>query len=310
MLFDDVKTKEAIRITMKKVKLYLKTMRVKHYIKNGLIFAALACSGRLFELELFFSGMTGFVAFSLISSVVYIINDIRDREKDAQHPSKRNRPIASGAVSIAEAWVLVVALMVLALWCNAAIFHVRSSLLLLLYLTINLAYSLGLKNIPLVDVTILTAGFLIRILYGAVITRISVSDWLWLTVVAISFYFSFGKRRNELLRMGKEKTRAVLAFYTPSFLDRGMYMCLGLANAFYALWCMDARTMQSYGGISLVLTVPIVLLITLRYSMDVEGDSDGDPVEVLFHDKGLLLLCTAYLVTMFVILYFIGGNGG
>ena len=87
-------------------------------------------------------------------------------------------------------------------------------------------------------------------------------------------------------------------------------MCLGLANAFYALWCMDARTMQSYGGISLVLTVPIVLLITLRYSMDVEGDSDGDPVEVLFHDKGLLLLCTAYLVTMFVILYFIGGNGG
>lgn len=295
---------------MKKIKLYLKLMRVKHYIKNGLVFAALACSGRMFEKDRFLAGVAGFVAFSFISSVVYIVNDIRDREKDAHHPTKRNRPIASGTVSVPEAWIMVTVLLIAALGCNAVIFHVSSTFLLLTYIGLNLAYSFGLKNVPLVDVTILTAGFLIRVLYGAVVTGIVISDWLWLTVIAISFYFSLGKRRNELQRISRGETRAVLAFYTPSFLDKAMYMCLGLANTFYALWCMDARTTQMYGGVSLILTVPIVLLITLRYSMDVEGDSDGDPVEVLLHDKILLLLCGVYLTTMFVILYFMGGRGG
>lgn len=288
----------------------IKLMRPKHYIKNGLVFAALACSGRLFEKDRFLAGVAGFAAFSLISSVVYIVNDIRDWEKDAKHPTKRNRPIASGAVSVPEAWIMVAVLLIAALGCNAAAFHVSSTLLLLLYLGLNLAYSFGLKNVPLVDVAILTAGFLIRLLYGAVITGIAVSDWLWLTVIVISVYFSLGKRRNELQRISGGETRAVLAFYTPNFLDKAMYMCLGLANTFYALWCMDARTTQMYGGVSLIRTVPIVLLITLRYSMDVEGDSDGDPVEVLLHDKILLLLCGAYLAAMFVILYFMGGHSG
>lgn len=292
------------------MKQMIKLLRVKHYVKNGLIFAALACSGQLFEKERFLAGVVGFAAFSLISSVVYVVNDIRDREKDACHPTKRNRPIASGTVSVPEAWIMVAVLLIAAFGCNAVIFHVSSTFLLLTYIGLNLAYSFGLKNVPLVDVTILTAGFLIRVLYGAVVTGIAISDWLWLTVIAISFYFSLGKRRNELQRISGGETRPVLAFYTPSFLDKAMYMCLGLANTFYALWCMDARTTQMYGGVSLILTVPIVLLITLRYSMDVEGDSDGDPVEVLFHDKILLLLCGVYLTTMFVILYFMGGHGG
>lgn len=295
---------------MKKIRSYLKLMRVKHYIKNGLVFAAVTCSGRLFEKDRFLAGVAGFIAFSLISSVVYIVNDIRDREKDACHPTKCNRPIASGTVTVPEAWTMIIVLLVAAMGCNVAIFHINSTLLLLLYLGLNLAYSFGLKDIPLVDITILTAGFLIRVLYGAVVTGITISDWLWLTVVAISFYFSLGKRRNELQRIGGGETRAVLAFYTPNFLDKAMYMCLGLANTFYALWCMDARTTQLYGGVSLILTVPIVLLITLRYSMDVEGDSDGDPVEVLLHDKILLVLCGVYLAAMFVILYFLGGQKG
>lgn len=296
---------------MKKSKIYniIRLIRVKHYIKNGLVFAALACSGRLFERDRFFAGVAGFIAFSLISSVVYIVNDIRDREKDAHHPTKRDRPIASGTVPVPEAVTITAVLLVAALWCNAAVFHAGATLLLLLYLFLNLGYSFGLKNVPLLDVTILTAGFLIRVLYGAEVTGITVSNWLWLTVIAISFYFSLGKRRNELQKLGGEQTRTVLAFYTPGFLDKAMYMCLGLANTFYALWCVDADIAEVYGGVNLVLTVPIVLLITLRYSMDVEGDSYGDPVEVLLHDKSLLLLCSVYLAVMFVLLYFMGGHG-
>lgn len=295
---------------MEKIKAYLKLIRIKHYIKNILVFAALACSGRLFESPRLFAGVIGFIAFSLISSVVYVVNDIQDRERDAHHPTKRNRPIASGTISVPEAWILVVVLLIAALGANMIIFHISSTLLLILYLVLNLAYSFGLKNVPLVDVTILTSGFLLRVLYGAVVTGIAISDWLWLTVIVGSFYFSFGKRRNELQKIGGGETRAVLTFYTPGFLDKAMYMCLGLTNAFYALWCMDIRTAQMYDGVSLIFTVPIVLLITLRYSMDVEGDSDGDPVEVLLHDKGLLLLCGVYLAAMFLILYFVGGHRG
>jgi hypothetical protein len=142
------------------MKPYLKLMRPHHYIKNFLVFAALACSGQLFDPGKLLSGGLGFVAFCLISSVVYIINDIRDVEKDRQHPTKCKRPIAAGTVSIKNAWLLAAVLMVLALVCNFLTGRSLPTLLLLLYLVLNLAYSFGLKNIPIVDVTILVSGFL------------------------------------------------------------------------------------------------------------------------------------------------------
>lgn len=285
------------------MKHYLKLMRVHHYIKNLLVFAALACSGQLFHLEKLAAGIAGFLAFSMVSSVVYIINDIRDVEKDRKHPTKCKRPIAAGTISTSRAWGLAIVLLLIAVVCNWRVFHVTSTLLLALYLVLNLAYSFGLKNVPIVDVTILVAGFLIRILYGAFVTEITISNWLYLTVIALAFYFALGKRRNELKQIGDGETRQVLRAYPFNFLDKNMGMCLTLANVFYALWSMDEKTMSFYNNAYLIFTVPIVLLITMKYSLDIEGESDGDPVEVLLHDKVLLTLCVLYLAVMFVILY-------
>ena len=285
------------------MKHYLKLMRIHHYIKNFLVFAALACSGQLFHPEKLASAIAAFVAFCMVSSVVYIINDIRDREKDRRHPTKCKRPIAAGTVSVKGAWALAAVLLLIAIACNAITFQLSSSLLLALYLILNLAYSFGLKNIPVVDITILVAGFLIRVLYGAFVTDIAVSSWLYLTVIAVSFYFALGKRRNEIKQLGDGQTRQVLKAYPVSFLDKSMSMCLTLANVFYALWSMDEKTTAFYGNEHLVFTVPIVLLITMKYSLTVEGDSDGDPVEVLLHDKVLLTLCVLYLAAMLAILY-------
>lgn len=281
----------------------LRLMRVPHYIKNLLVFAALACSGQLFVWDKLLAGLLGFLAFCMISSVVYIINDIRDREKDRLHPTKCTRPIACGAVSVRGAAVLASFLFIAAAACNFGAFHLSSSLLFLLYFVLNLAYSFGLKNIPLLDITILVAGFLIRVIYGAVITGITISSWLYLTVIAVAFYLALGKRRNELRKTGGGETRQVLKAYSVDFLDKNMYMCLALANVFYALWSMDESTAALYNNRYLIFTVPIVLLITMKYSMNVEGDSDGDPVEVLLHDKILLGLCFVYLAAMFLILY-------
>lgn len=285
------------------MKNYLKLMRVHHYIKNLLVFATLACGGMLFDTHRLYKCIAAFFAFCMVSSVVYIINDIRDVEKDRKHPTKCKRPIASGAVSVTSACWLAGGLALIAVVCNGLVFDPVATTLLLLYLVMNLAYSMGLKNIPIVDVSILSAGFLIRILYGAVVSDISVSNWLYLTVITFSLYFSLGKRRNELKQVGDGQTRKVLQLYSPNFLDKNMSMCLTLGNAFYALWTMDKSTISFYSSNYLTFTVPIVLLITMKYSLNVEGDSDGDPVEVLLHDKMLLALCVVYLLAMLFILY-------
>ncbi|WEV67742.1 decaprenyl-phosphate phosphoribosyltransferase [Bifidobacterium sp. ESL0769] len=288
---------------------YLKLMRVQHYLKNLLIFAALVCSGEFFNTRKFIADIIGFASFCLISSVVYIINDIRDCDKDRRHPTKRNRPIANGSVSIRSAWILAIVLFLLSMVMNGFVLHVVSTAVLLLYLILNIGYSFGLKNIPLLDVAILVAGFIIRVVYGAMISDITISNWLYLAVISLSFYFAFGKRRNELqqsLQSNQKRdreTRAVLKYYTVGFLDKSMNMCMTLAIAFYSLWSIDAGTASRYHGKYVIFTVPLVLLIVLKYSLTIEKGSDGDPVEVLLHDKVLLLLCAIYMVAMAVMLY-------
>lgn len=285
------------------MKAYLKLMRVHHYIKNLLVFAALACSGQIYNPKKLLPGIAAFISFCLISSVVYVINDIRDRDKDQKHPTKCKRPIASGAISIKNAWILVGVLLILAGICVYLTSQILASLLLVLYFILNLAYSFGLKNVPILDISILVSGFLIRILYGAIVTDITISNWLYLTVIALSFYFALGKRRNELKHLKTGETRSVLNAYPIGFLDKNSTIFLTLANVFYALWSMDEKTAALYNTDHLIFTVPIVLLITMKYSLDIEGDSDGDPVEVLLHDKILLALCVLYVLAMFVILY-------
>lgn len=281
---------------------YLTLIRIKHYIKNVLIFAALVFSGQLFVWDKTRDCALGFLAFSLMSSVIYIFNDIRDKDKDKIHPTKCKRPIASGRVSVKAASLVAIVCLAGFVLYFFFVFNIMALLLVLAYAIINVLYSYGLKNKPLIDVSILVAGFLIRVVYGAVLTGIEVSNWLYLTVIAISFFMAFGKRRNELKQMGSNDTREVLKGYSLEFLDKSMYMCLAMANTFYALWAIGSETPGQ--DKKTIFTVPIVLLITLKYSLIIEnGTSDGDPIEVLLHDKFLIVLCLLYALIMFAILY-------
>lgn len=286
---------------MIKMKKYLYLMRVHHYIKNILIFMPLIFSGGLFEWDSFVRTLLGTASFSLVTSAVYIINDIRDVEKDRLHPTKKNRPIASGAVAPAQAWLL----MAVSLAAGIGLLALSGAsaagyALLLLYLVINIAYSMGLKDVPLLDIAILASGFLLRVLFGAVLTGTEVSEWLYLTVLSAAFYLGLGKRRNELQKGREGDTRKVLRYYTRDFLDKNMYMCLALLNTFYALWCKD---ITNEGRAYAVWTVPIVILICMKYNLTVEGNSEGDPVEVLLHDKALLALCVVYGIVIMGMLY-------
>ncbi len=289
------------------MKKYLKLIRAKHYIKNLLIFFPLIFSQNLFDLNLIGNVIFGFFSFCFLSSAIYIINDIRDKENDRAHPTKKSRPIASGAVPVKNAFTLFFFLISASFALNMLISNggFYSWVYLLSYFFLNVLYSFGLKNIPIVDIAILAFGFLLRVLYGSAITSIEISEWLYLTIIAMSFYLGLGKRRGELKIMHKtEGARKVLKYYNKDFLDKNMYLCLALTITFYSLWTVDASTIARVGGENLIWTVPLVILICMKYGLTIEGNSDGDPVEVVLGDRYLIVLILIFIAVTLGIIYF------
>lgn len=280
---------------------YIRLMRPKHYLKNVLILLPLVFSGRFFERTALSAALRGFAAFCLLSSLIYIVNDARDAEADRRHPTKCTRPIASGAVSVPAALALAGALAAAVLLLGSfARFPVGGWVCMTAYLLVNLGYSFGLKNVPILDVALLVSGFLLRVLFGSAVTGIVISNWLYLTVVSVSFYLALGKRRGELRRQS-DTARPVLRYYNEAFLSRNMNICLTLAIVFYSLWSAD----ESNAGTHLIWTVPLVICLCLKYSLTVEGDSDGDPVEVIFRDRVLLALIAVFAAVTMALLYLV-----
>ena len=291
---------------MDKIKSYIKLMRVKHYIKNLLIFLPLIFSLNFNNIQMNIKVLLGFIVFSLTCSIVYIINDIQDVEKDRKHPEKCKRPIASGKVSVKEAWILALVLFIIvAILCVWSEIDYKSILILLTYLAINILYSKVLKHIPLLDVIVLVACYVLRVLFGATLIGVSVSHWLYLTIISFAFYLALGKRRNEMtksLENGTE-TRNVLKYYTKDFLDKNMYMCLALTIVFYSLWCVDEITITKFDINYLIWTIPLLIIICMKYSLNIEGNSYGDPVDVILSDKVLVILILIYCIFMGCIVF-------
>jgi 4-hydroxybenzoate polyprenyltransferase len=291
---------------------YARLLRFHHYIKNVLLFVPLFFSLGFFNKRALAISMLGFVIFSALSSLVYVFNDIQDIEKDRLHPVKCLRPLASGKIPLAHARVTlgVLATMLLALVSLLLVLENRQTTwlgvgLLAVYMTLNIGYSYGLKNIPLVDISILASGYVIRVLFGALIIGSAISVWLYLMIIVGAYYLGLGKRRNEITGMGKGgETRIVMRFYSHDFLDKNMYMCQALCVVFYALWSIDTATVQRLNTGAFVYTIPLFLIILLKYSLNIETASDGDPTSIILHDKLLLILCAAYLVWAFCLIYF------
>lgn len=232
-------------------------------------------------------------------SIWWSILFFRDADKDALHPIKKTRPIASGEISKKAAGILAVILASASLITSLYCFGIYKTLYVLVYFILNLAYSLQLKKIALLDICILVSGFIIRTFYGGAIASIDVSNWLYLTILSVSFFFAPGKRCNEIKNHGVS-TRDVLSYYTQEFLDKNIYVCIGMTNCFYSLWAM------SQNNNLMIISIPIVFVLLMRYSLIIEGgvNSEGDPTEILLKDKTILLLDAIYVMLMFPALYF------
>lgn len=290
-------------IIMKTVKEYIKLMRCKHYIKNFLIFLPIIFSFQFQNITALITVILGFISFCFVSSIVYILNDACDIEKDRKHPTKCHRPLAAGTISKRAAYITIGVLTILVIGIQICM---KANLwgvgILGLYLLLNIAYSKSLKHKPLIDIVILVSGFFLRVLYGAVIIGVEISSWLYLTIISFSFYLSLGKRRNEIEKNGTQ-SRKVLQYYTKEFLDKNMYMCMSMAIIFYAMWSGAEITIQKTGSGYQMWTVPLVIVIAMKYSLNIEKEEYADPVEVILNDKVLMLLGFAYAVCMFFILY-------
>lgn len=252
--------------------------------------------GQLFDKTRIIYALGGFICFCLIASSVYILNDLCDVEKDRNHPTKKNRPLASGKIKPKSAIILMVVLLAAAIFISILLKSIMGAGMLVLYFGLNIAYSFGLKDKPIFDIVILASGYVIRIFYGGFITGISISKWLYLVVISGSLYMGLGKRRNEL--KSGTNTRKVLAFYSTNFLDKNMYVCVALTNVFYAFWTLELSDQR------ISWTIPFFMIILMCYSLNVERDSDGDPVEVILKDKLLIALVILYAICMFAFLYF------
>lgn len=284
------------------MKKYVKLLRVKHWIKNALIFLPLI-GAYDFSTESIVRVSLAFLAFSFMASFVYIMNDIVDVKKDKLHPRKKYRPIASGEISLTRATFISIFMIILSFVFNClATGSVLNSALgiLLLYLVNNICYSFGMKNIPIVDVSLLTAGFILRVYYGAFVVGTPVSSWLFLTVLSASLYMGFGKRRKEF--NNSEEVRPVLKYYNKRFIENFMNITLTLVIVFYSFWTMEQDNVFLYGSI------PMLIIIFMQYMLFMETGDEGDPVTVLFQHKSLMITALVYVAYMMAIMLHLGGK--
>ena len=294
-----------------KLKYIIKQLRVKHYVKNGLIFLPLFFSGLLSQSNNILLCILGFISFSLMASVVYVLNDLVDAKNDRKHSTKRKRPIACYMIKKYEAIIMLIILFLSSILISYFSFgtNILVFTILIGYAILNILYSFVLKNIPIIDVFVLASCYLLRIFYGGLIVGVYVSKWLYLTVLCGSLFMGFGKRRNEIKKQSST-TRKVNKYYNYDFLDKNLYICLAMCLVFYSLWAIDFEQAEyiRFNRLLLLATIPIVYFIMMRYSLDIEQSTNsGDPIDVLFKDY-ILILSGIILVTTVVIAIYVPVN--
>ena len=283
---------------------YLKLLRPHQWVKSGFVFVGLLFGHAWHDALLVERVLFAAVAFALAASAVYVINDLADRERDREHPEKRHRPLAAGTVSVTQALVLASACMLSALMLAQAASNIVLAIVVG-YALLNVAYSMGLKHVVLLDVFIISAGFMLRILAGTLGVGIAPSHWLLLCGLMITLFLGFAKRRAELNAMeGRAGNhRKVLDDYDPVLLDKLIGICAAGAIVSYSLYTVSAETLAMHGTTNLIYTVPFVMYGIFRYLFLLHRrGGGGDPAAALLRDFHLLGAFVGWFAMVMVLL--------
>jgi len=285
----------------------IRLARPGQWLKNSVVLAALVFAGELRNTAKLERALLATLLFCLLSSAVYVFNDLLDRDKDRQHPLKKDRPLASGRLGAAPAVILGLALLAVGLagsWLiNRPFFFAALG-----FVVLNFLYSLLLKNVVIVDAMSVSLGFVLRAYAGALAIDVPASKWLLLNTFLLALFLSFGKRRHELLLLesGAEAHRKILSRYSPYLLDQ----CIGVTTAsvvvMYMLYSFSTEVMDKLGTHNLFLTVPFVIYGVFRYLYLIhKEEKGGSPVRVLITDRPILITVALWLLTVLGVLYWL-----
>lgn len=296
----------------------IKSLRPIHWVKNLALFAAILLTGSLFEKYLFYQVLIAFVSFSFATSATYIFNDLMDAKLDRLHPTKRNRPIASGKMAKDIAIILIVVLGFTSILIASSLNQLFLGLVLA-YLGIQFFYSLGLKNLPIIDILLIATGFIIRVYAGAFVINAHLSVWFLLCVVSVSLFLAAGKRRAEfnLIEKTAGETRKSLSKYkkellnsyvtmfgSASWMSWSLYTFFESPKASLNFWLTLAELSRATTiNKLLMLTIPVVIFGIMRYEALIFESKSEAPEKILLTDKALLSAVALWLVLIYWILY-------
>lgn len=279
-------------------------MRPRQWVKNSFVLTGILFANAWRQPELLERVLLATVAFSLVASGVYIVNDLIDRPHDLNHPRKKQRPLAAGKVSVSAAVTLLVVLWIAAFTLGFLVSR-AVIIILLIYVLVNIAYSLHLKHVVILDVFIIASGFMLRILAGTIGVDIAPSQWLLLCGLMMALFLGFAKRRAELYAMTEDSPthRRVLGHYQPVLLDNMIVVTATCVILTYSLYTMSPATIQAHHTESLIYTVPFVIYGIFRYIYSLHKQNAGsDPALQIFRDPHLLVAIVGWLlVTLWLI---------
>ncbi|MFO7568553.1 MAG: UbiA prenyltransferase family protein [Smithellaceae bacterium] len=287
------------------MKSYMDMLRVSHYTKNLFIFLPLFFALEMHDIHRLLALTLAFLAFSLLASAVYIFNDLLDIEEDRRHPRKKHRTLASGSISRQAAIIWMIVLLGLGgvtAWC----LDYRMFLLCVAYIVLNIAYSLKLKHIAIVDILIVAAFFVIRIYVGGVIGEVPVYMWIVIMTFLLALFLALGKRRDDMLifQQTSEMPRKSIDGYNLRFIDASMMIMAAVILVAYLMYTISPEIMAKFQTDKLYITAFFVLLGVLRYlQITLLDENSGHPADILLKDHLLQIAIVAWIVLFFLLVY-------
>ncbi len=290
---------------MDKLIAYIRLCRPHQYLKNGFIWLPIFFGNALNNGQALFLTFMAFAAFCLISSTTYAINDIKDAEDDRRHPVKKDRPVASGAVGRNEALWIAVVLFAGAMAIALVALPVVCAHILMAYLLMNIAYSQGLKHIPIVDIVCIAMGFVLRVFAGGMAADIFISPWIIIMTFLLALFLALAKRRDDLLLAdGGTKVRKAIDGYNLEFISLAMGIMASVIIVAYILYTVSPEVVAKHGTGKLYITSFWVLLGLLRYlQITFVEEKSGSPTLVLMKDYLLQGIIALWLANLFFLLY-------
>ena len=284
---------------------YVKLMRPQQWVKNLFLFAPLFFSFQFTAVKII-QVSSGFILFSLAASGLYILNDFLDRKEDQEHPEKQNRPLASGVIGLNTALILMGILLVIAIG-GAAALDTGFLTILLIYIAMNIAYSLKLKHISILDITLIAVGFVLRIYAGAEIVDVAPTNWIVLVTFLLALFLGLAKRRDDvLLENNGLKTRKNVDGYNLEMINSGMVFMAGVTTVAYIMYTLSDDVMGRLGSSDIYLTSAFVIIGILRYmQITFVENRSGNPTYIVIKDTFLQLVIVSWLASFLIFYYWL-----